>query len=144
MSPKVSAGPLTLQQRINYGIFFVPKGHLHLGQEVWRHTYQVQLPKGLDLPSQVKCRAKHCFKRKHILNSLNSLRVQCLASVNETIHQISQLVPHHHVNTQKPFPHSFIANSRSKRGIFDFIGDISSSLFGTATSSFETSHECNE
>ena len=56
-----------------------------------------------------------------------------MASVNSTVHQIHILLPQAHV----PPPTTFIGSSWSskrKRGLFDFIGQISKSLFGTATS----------
>ena len=63
--------------------------------------------------------------------NLNALRTQTMASVNSTVHQIHILLPQAHV----PPPTTFIGSSRSskrKRGMFDFIGQISKSLFGTA------------
>jgi hypothetical protein len=49
-----------------------------------------------------------------------------MSHVNDTIRQIKELVPQvHHTNTGP--------SSRSKRGIFDFVGEFSKTLFGTAT-----------
>ena len=56
--------------------------------------------------------------------------MQCMASVNSTAHHILDLVP----TTELPQERNFIGRSRSKRGIFDFVGKISKYLFGTATS----------
>lgn len=57
--------------------------------------------------------------------------MQSMASVNSTVHQIHQLVP----STRLPTPRLYVGSSRTKRGLFDFIGQISKSLFGTATTS---------
>ena len=54
-----------------------------------------------------------------------------MASVNSTVHQIHILLRQAHVHP----PTTFIGSSRSskrKRGMFDFIGQISKFLFGTA------------
>lgn len=72
-----------------------------------------------------------CNTAGHIIDSINLLRMQSMASVNSTVHQIHQLVP----STRLPTPRTYVGSSRTKRGLFDFIGQISKSLFGTATTS---------
>lgn len=53
-----------------------------------------------------------------------------MASVNSTVQEIHALIP----QSQIPHHNQFIGSSRSKRALFDFVGQISKSLFGTATS----------
>ena len=53
-----------------------------------------------------------------------------MASVNSTVRQIHNLV----ITTELLQERKFIGRSRSKRGLVDFVGKISKSLFGTATS----------
>lgn len=55
-----------------------------------------------------------------------------MASVNTTVNEIHSLIPQTHIPNTNQFICS--SRSRSKRGIFDFVGQISKSLFGTATS----------
>lgn len=50
-----------------------------------------------------------------------------MASVNSTVREINALIPPPHRN-------QFISSFRSKRVILNFVGQISKSLFGTATS----------
>lgn len=56
--------------------------------------------------------------------------MQCMASVNTTVNQIHHLIP----STTLPPQQTYIGSSRQKRGLFDFVGKLSKSLFGTATS----------
>lgn len=116
-------------QRINYGVVFEKVNDLYLGQEHWLHTFQIPLPKKIHL-QELYCNMPQCKTAGHIIKSLNSLRMQCMASVNSTVHHIHELIP----TTELPAAKRYIGMSRSKRGLFDFVGKISKSLFGTATS----------
>lgn len=116
-------------QRINYGILFEKTSDIYLGQEYWLHTFQIPLLKKLHL-QPLYCNMPQCRTAGHIIKSLNLLRMQCMASVNSTVHHIHQLVP----TAELPPTRKYIGSSRSKRGLFDFVGKISKSLFGTATS----------
>ena len=117
-------------QRVNYGIIFQKANTIYLGQEHWLHTFQIPLPKNLHL-NRLSCNMPQCNTAGHIIDSINLLRMQSMASVNSTVHQIHQLVP----STRLPTPRTYVGSSRTKRGLFDFIGQISKSLFGTATTS---------
>ncbi|KAK3083806.1 hypothetical protein FSP39_003442 [Pinctada imbricata] len=120
----------TPEQRLNYGILFEPAGKLYLGQEYWIHTFEIPLPKKISLQRPLTCHANYCKYAQHVLKMLNALHMQMMSQVNSTVHQIHSLLPQTHL----PKPDKFIGSSRSKRGLFDFIGKISKSLFGTATS----------
>ena len=74
-------------QRINYGIVFEKTHDIYLGQEHWLHTFQIPLPKKLYLP-ELYCNMPLCKTAGHIITSLNLLRMQCMASVNSTVHHI--------------------------------------------------------
>lgn len=126
-------GNAATYQRLNYGVLFEQQQQLYLGQEYWSHTFQIPLPKKVYLHRELYCNnAPHCKYGKHVIKTLNALRTQTMANLNATVHDIHMLIPQSHL----PRPKSFIGSSRSrsKRGIFDFVGQISKSLFGTATS----------
>ena len=116
-------------QRMNYGIIFEKSSNILLGQEYWLHTFEIPLPKKIHL-NELYCNMPQCKTAGHIIKSLNLLRVQCMASVNSTVNQFHRLIP----STLLPPQRSSIGSSRRfKRGLFDFVGSISKSLFGTAT-----------
>ena len=75
-----------------------------------------------------------CKTAGHIIKSLKSLRTQLMASVNTTVRHIHQMIP----STEEQALNTYVGSSQSKRrhkrGLFDFVGQISKSLFGTATS----------
>ena len=54
-----------------------------------------------------------------------------MSNINATVNQMRQLIP----SSNPPRKNPFFGTSRVKRGLFDFIGEISKSLFGTATAS---------
>ncbi|XP_069109820.1 uncharacterized protein [Argopecten irradians] len=114
-------------QRLNYGILFEPNSKLHFGQEFWSHTFEIPLPSSMYLPELNPCRRRRCESLYSVVKTINNLRAQCMSNVNVTIAEIHRLIPHSY------FPNSLSFNSRRKRGLFDFIGQISKSLFGTAT-----------
>ncbi|XP_033728641.1 uncharacterized protein LOC117317810 [Pecten maximus] len=114
-------------QRLNYGIMFEPTTLLHLGQEYWTHTFKIPLPSPMYLPGIPSCQRQTCKVANQVVTSLNNLRTQCMSNVNSTVKEIHRLIPHSY------FPNT-LSSSRSKRGLLDFIGQISKSLFGTATS----------
>lgn len=120
----------TPKQRLNYGIIFEPSGELYLGQEYWLHTFEIPLPRKLYLPSPLQCNVPICKYSGHVIKMLNALRTETMASLNSTVYQIHNLVPSSQLNERN----QHLTFSRSKRGLFDFIGKISKSLFGTATS----------
>lgn len=71
-----------------------------------------------------------CKTAGHIIKTINQPRVECIANVNNTVEQIHHLIP----TTTLPPQRTFFRSLRSNRGLFDFVGRISKSLFGTAIS----------
>ncbi|XP_069132410.1 uncharacterized protein [Argopecten irradians] len=116
-------------QRLNYGILFEPTAKVYLGQEYWSHTFKMPMPKRMYLPEIPPCRRQTCKMADTVIKSLNNLRMQCMSSINATVMQIHHLVPHSYFQNTLA-----LSSRRSKCGLFDFIGQISKSLFGTATS----------
>ncbi|KAK3104775.1 hypothetical protein FSP39_009897 [Pinctada imbricata] len=117
-------------QRVNYGIMFEKQHPLHLGQESWIHTFEIPLPKMSMELGNLQCTDRKCQVAKHLLQSINALRTQTVTKVNTTLHDIRRLIP----RSVLPPEENYVGHSRVRRGLFDFIGKISKSLFGTATS----------
>ena len=116
-------------QRLNYGILFEPTAKLHFGQEYWSHTFEIPLPSKMYLPGIPKCQRSTCKVANDVITTLNNLRTECMSNVNSTVQELHRLIPHSYL------PSAVSSSSRRfKRGLFDFIGQISKSLFGTATS----------
>ncbi|XP_060070029.1 uncharacterized protein LOC132550047, partial [Ylistrum balloti] len=108
-------------QRLNYGILFEPTAQLHLGQEYWTHTFKIPLPTPSYLPGIPTCKRQTCKMANQVVDSLNNLHTQCMSNVNSTVREIHRLIPHSY------FPNTH-SSGRSKRGLLDFIGQISKSL----------------
>ena len=112
-------------QRLNYGIVFEPKAELHLAEETWVHTFEIELPTGIsmiDLPGCVKDE-KSCLLVNDVLLEVNQIRHTTEIMINNTIETINKLIPVRQLGIR----------SRSKRALLSFIGDLSKSIFGTAT-----------
>lgn len=76
------------------------------------------------------CNMPQCKTAGHIIRNINQPRVECMANVNNKVEQIHHLIP----TTTLPPQRTFFRSLRSKRELFDFVGRISKSLFGTTIS----------
>lgn len=113
-------------QRLNYGVVFEPQHQLQMGIEHWTHTFAVELPTSLNILSLSGCsRDKEtCKFVNQVLLEINQIRQDTAVMMNSTIESILRLIPERNlVNTER----------RSRRSLLPFIGDLSKSLFGTAT-----------
>ncbi|KAJ8315285.1 hypothetical protein KUTeg_007435, partial [Tegillarca granosa] len=116
-------------QRTNYGIVFQHQGQIHLGQENWIHTYEIRLPKKVQVPVFHQCPIQRsCYVINSLLNEINVLKTEVATSINETVSSIRHLIQQTEI-----LNYDSNSSSRSRRGLLDFIGKISRSLFGTAT-----------
>ena len=113
-----------IQQRLNYGVVSKEEGQLVLSNEHWLHTFEIGIPSYVAIPGLGTCHKDNstCLLIAHILASVNTLRLETSARLNNTIETISKLIPEAQVK-----------GSRSRRSLLPFIGDLSKSLFGTAT-----------
>ena len=111
-------------QRLNYGVVFKEQGQLVLSNEHWLHTFEINMPDHVAIPSLGTCHKDNstCLLIAHILASINAVRSETSARLNNTIETIRKLIPE-----------AEIKRSRSRRSLLPFIGDLSKSLFGTAT-----------
>lgn len=116
-------------QRINYGVVFSKKSNIIFGQEFWHHTFQVPIPKKEESQPYPSCDIvhQHCYILNQAISQLSAVRAHISSNINHTVNTIHQLVPKENLLVQSNI------KSKSKRGLFDFIGSISKSLFGTAT-----------
>ncbi|CAG2252222.1 unnamed protein product [Mytilus edulis] len=66
---------------------------------------------------------QHCYILNQVLSQLSAIRTQVSSDVNHTVEVIHQLIRHIDIEDTSN------TESRLKRGLFDFIGSISKSLF---------------
>ncbi|CAC5365736.1 unnamed protein product [Mytilus coruscus] len=116
-------------QRINYGVVFSKKSNIIFGQEFWHHTFQVPIPKKEESQPYPSCDIvhQHCYILNQAISQLSAVRAHISSNINHTVDTIHQLVSKENLQVQSKI------KSKSKRNLFDFIGSISKSLFGTAT-----------
>lgn len=118
-----------MMQRINYGVIFQKQADMFIGQEDWFHTFEITLPKKTDPKPFSVCELQHgnCYILNQILSQLSAMRTEVSSNINDTLDIVHKLIPEMDQNVSEN------GQSRTKRGLFDFIGSISKSLFGTAT-----------
>ncbi|CAC5398189.1 unnamed protein product [Mytilus coruscus] len=112
-----------------YGIIFKHEGEIFLGQDKWQHTFEINLPRRVTTPLPASCKAQHmpCYLVNKLLTQISTIKIDMSTQINHTVHTIHALVP------QVTSSILSETKSRTRRGLFDFIGSISNSLFGTAT-----------
>lgn len=111
-------------QRLNYGVVFKEDFKIILSNEYWLHTYEIIIPEHVKMPNIGTCHRDNatCLLISHVLSNINTIRSETSLRLNSTIVTVKRLIPEARVRT-----------SRSKRSLLPFIGDLSRSLFGTAT-----------
>ena len=112
-------------QRLNYGIVFRPESKLYLGQEFWRHTFEISLPTDMNIIQISGCNQDKdtCIIINQFLTQVNEIRMQTRQRLNSTLETVYRLV------SEK----QSIPKSRGKRSWFGAIGKLSKTIFGTAT-----------
>ncbi|KAL4225411.1 hypothetical protein ACF0H5_016101 [Mactra antiquata] len=121
----VSGISLSELQRLNYGVAFEPRVQLQTSEEMWIHTFEVELPTGMNMIDLSVCKDNRaiCKFVNDVLLEINQIRHKTEVVLNSTIESVYKLVPKKQLNVR----------SRSRRAILSFIGDLSKSIFGTAT-----------
>ena len=120
-------------QRLNYGVLFTKKAQLGAAEQHWRHTFKLRLPTvptTLHHLPEVMCNISNpvlCNQLTANMGMLNKLHLQANSIVINKITNIQALV-----QTLKPAA-SFQHSQRGRRSVLPFIGDLSKTLFGTAT-----------
>ena len=124
--------------RINYGVIFNHIGSFHTVYDHWLHTFHVDLPTELPLPSwrqfcipgktrqREEMSANHnvCLQFKDAASSLFNIKSDTVTELNKMTHTISNLLYRH--KQAKSL-------SRASRSILPIVGELSKSLFGLAT-----------
>ncbi|CAC5415176.1 unnamed protein product [Mytilus coruscus] len=125
----VNADGEVQMHRINYGVTFAKEANIVFGSENWLHTFEIPLPHKISSVQFPKCDIVHqnCHILNQVISQLSDVRTGVTANINNTIDVIHRLVKNADFNLDTR------SQSRSKKGLFDFIGSMSRSLFGTAT-----------
>ena len=110
-------------QRLNYGVVFEPQNQLQLSGEVWLHTFEIPLPEGIDLQNAFACKKESCQSISNLLQEIRQIRHSIKTMITSTLDSIKKLIPERQL----------INRNRHRRSVLPFIGDISWSIFGTAT-----------
>ena len=127
--------------KLNYGVVFEGESSVCAVYDFWAHTYQILFP-GLKLNKFVKdrgnrslsCQAlvRHhleaCYIMKDALKNVNEVGQRYMSTLNLSFRLAKEVMPFelgNHTTTG--------IRSLSKRSLLPFIGDLSRSLFGTAT-----------
>ena len=119
--------------RPNYGVIMEPVMALNPIKEQWSHMVKIELPVVPDLPTgqpvlshckPANSAGMNCAALKQIIDNLVELRNNTAAMITNTASTIKDLIPDTLVPTYM---------SRTKRSLLPFLGDLASSLIGTAT-----------
>ena len=111
-------------------MLFKPQGQIHATNEYWAHTIEIPIPQ-MTGPTAT---SSPCVKEKlptPVCQLLQAARLQALkvrnttsSMLNDTMIKIKNMLPEVKVQS---------SDSRGKRSLLPFIGQLSHSLFGTAT-----------
>ena len=137
-----------VQDRLGYGTAFRPEGKLAINTEVWRHTFTLEMPRvEAKMLPPFDCKVANmkwdatCKSHNNLIHQLNGL-VARLADLVETTFQTARRMIGTETDLkwrqnpdQKSSRSKRESGSRSKRGIFDFVSDVTQGLFGIAKDS---------
>ena len=122
--------------RVNYGVFFNPIKEAYSVHDHWLHTFELIVPQiripqrpnisECDTDNEQDPRFDQCIYYFDILDAMDKQQKHYFHMLNQTMTQLDHALhlPQH--KTRK-------SDSRSKRRIFGFIGELSHTIFGTAT-----------
>jgi len=117
--------------KANYGVSLHRLGSITNSHSTWVHSFQIPVMdlqyKPMEEPVCDQANLiirKHCVTWSYLVRDMNSQRTKMVKEINKHIEIVKNLIP------------VKVGASRRKRSApFSFIGDISSSLFGTAKQS---------
>lgn len=125
---QVSVVQSLIVHRSNYGVVFKKVAEATNGEQMWRHTFHLVLPNGTSLdPIKFQCddqrEFKMCNRFKDTLEHIDKIRVQSKTNLENVIASIKNIIPESSLDSRA---------GRRHRSLLPFIGDLSSTLFGTA------------
>lgn len=113
--------------RWNYGVTYIPQGIISATNDYWQHTFELPLPPAtfphIKSPTCVDT-SNDCSLVDSLLVQIQDIQRESRITLSSIRSQIISLVPY------MSLPDS---TSRSKRSLLPFIGQLSKSLFGTAS-----------
>ena len=81
------------------------------------------MPEGIDLQNAFACKKESCQTISNLLQEIRQIRHNTKTMITSTLDSIKKLIPERQL----------INRNRRRRSVLPFIGDISRSIFGTAT-----------
>jgi hypothetical protein len=122
--------PISLQdqQRLNYGVVFQSHTNVDFASDVWTHTFEIPLyiHVRVTIDEMTKCslrNRKYCLILHQLSDGINMVRKKLKSQLTDTKNLTFNMVP----ELTRPL------TSRSKRALLPFVGDLSRSIFGIAT-----------
>ena len=129
---------LLLLLHVNYGVKFQNIGKINVAEQYWRHTFQTAMPMVMHTPrlaEQLECPtiapSSHmkdmCHEIKNMYGNIDRMTDDMHHKLSALDSSIKMLIPDSNQSSPRQ-------RSKVKRtALLPFIGDISHSLFGTAT-----------
>lgn len=121
--------PFSMQDehRLNYGVMFQKQIDVDFASDTWVHTFEIPLFLDVTLPELSKCtlrNPKYCFTLHQLSVNIKVIRTKLKSHLDSAKQLVYALIP----EIKMPL------KSRSKRALLPFVGELSKSLFGVATS----------
>ena len=106
-------------QRLNYGVIFQQKERVIIARDFWYHTFELNLPVTLAMPTLAACTKQNaaCRMLSQFLSQLDSVHAETAARLNSTVQSIEELIP----------------QMCSWQSLLPFLGKLSKGLFRTST-----------
>lgn len=116
--------PFSMQDenRLNYGVMLQKQIDVDFASDVWVHTFEIPF-KILTLSKCTLNSQRYCFTLHQLTVNTNVIRNNLKNHLDTSKRFIYDLIP----QITNPI------NSRSKRALLPFVGELSKSIFGVAT-----------
>ena len=122
--------------RLNFGVVFKHVDTVDVVTDVWSQTFLVQLP----IVDESNLRVDHvecshfgdpagCTHLIDLIRFIQNSSTKAVIHIHSTLRHLYSLVPEYSLASDET------QEGRSSRGLFDFVGQLSHGLFGTATDS---------